>query len=242
MRSVAVLPSLDTVVLERLRSGQSAEVLIEFEVASVRQQANTLAAASGRQTHGPVEVAYQRTEFARIKADALVGLQGIMTLRAYENLPTSFVRVDSEASLLALLARSGVRAVFENRTLAPLVAETFPFINQPAVEAAGVDGAGTAVAIIDSGVDYTRSVFGPCAQPPGTPAPGDRAAALRRPSKPPPATMAFWTTSCMARGSRESSLKWHRRRSWSSTTSIASNSIQPDTLRTPTRSRRRSTD
>jgi len=160
-------------VLDRLRSGQIAEVLVEFEIESVRQQANAMAVAAGRRYHGSEELAYKRTEFANIKAAALAGLQGVATLRQYENLPTSFMRIDSEAALLALLARPGVRAVFENRTYSPLVAETLPFIDQPAVVQAGVRGAGTAVAILDSGVLYTRDVFGPCAEPPGTPAPGD---------------------------------------------------------------------
>ncbi len=160
-------------VLDKLRSGQSVEVLAEFEIESVRQQANAMAAAAGRRSNGPEELAYKRAQFASIKVAALAGLEGVTTLRQYENLPTSFVRIDSEAALLALLARSGVRAVFENRSYSPLVAETLPFINQPAVVQTGVGGAGTAVAILDSGALYTRDVFGPCAEPPGTPAPGD---------------------------------------------------------------------
>ncbi len=160
-------------ILERLRSGQSAEVLAEFDVENARRQAHAMATAAGRPSHGPEELAYKRTELARIKAAALEELQGVTTLRQHENLPTSLLRIDTEGALLALLARSGVRAVFENRPLAPFVAETLPFIDQPAVWGAGLGGAGTAVAIIDSGVDYTRNVFGPCSEPPGTPAPGD---------------------------------------------------------------------
>jgi len=168
-------PVAPQAVLDRLRSGQSADVIVEFEAESARQQASSMAAAAGRQHHGPSELSYKRAEFARIKAEALAGLAGITTLRHYENLRTSFLRIDSEAALMALLARPGVRAVFENRSASPLVIDTLPSINQPPVAAAGAGGAGTAIGILDTGVDYTRAAFGSCtvgsgsANPPGSP-------------------------------------------------------------------------
>ena len=38
-------------------------------------------------------------------------------------------------------------------------------IGQPAAAATGFTGAGTAVAVLDSGVDYTRAAFGSCSSP-----------------------------------------------------------------------------
>ncbi len=47
-------------------------------------------------------------------------------------------------------------------------AESFPLIGQPTAAAAGKVGAGTTVAVLDTGVDYTRAAFGCTA--PGVPA------------------------------------------------------------------------
>ena len=40
-----------------------------------------------------------------------------------------------------------------------------PLINQPPVAAAGFAGTGTVVAVLDTGVDYTKAAFGSCSGP-----------------------------------------------------------------------------
>jgi subtilisin family serine protease len=47
--------------------------------------------------------------------------------------------------------------------------ESLPLIHQPDAAAAGYTGAGTAVAVMDTGVDYTQPAFGSCTAP-NTPA------------------------------------------------------------------------
>src|SRR5262249_62190991 len=54
------------------------------------------------------------------------------------------------------------------RRYSPQLAQSLPLIGQPAVTAAGDQGAGTTVAVIDEAADYTNAAFG-CSAP-GTPA------------------------------------------------------------------------
>ena len=80
----------------------------------------------------------------------------------YEHVPYLFVRVHTLAGLLALAARPEVKALHEERQLAHQLAESLPLIHQPSVAASGQTGLGTAVAVLDTGCDYTRSDFGAC--------------------------------------------------------------------------------
>jgi hypothetical protein len=63
--------------------------------------------------------------------------------------------VDSQA-LVELEANPGVRRVFEDRLLKPVLAESVPQIGADIAWDEGYDGAGTVVAVIDSGVDKTH--------------------------------------------------------------------------------------
>ncbi len=155
-------------LLDQLRSGQSVELMIEFDAESVRRQATRMSEAAGRARLGPSELAYKRAEYAAMKGGALAGLAGVVVLQQYENLAVSFARVDSEEALHALLARTNVKAVHENTRIPLQLAETLPFINQEAVAAAEVGGAGATVGVLDTGVDYFHSDFGCTA--PGVPA------------------------------------------------------------------------
>ena len=54
-------------------------------------------------------LAEKRAAYARIKLAGLAGLVGVVILREYENLPTTFVRTATEAALDALIARPEVQ-------------------------------------------------------------------------------------------------------------------------------------
>ena len=73
------------------------------------------------------------------------------------------------AALERLLERPEVAAIYEDTRFRLQLAQALPMIGQPAAAAAGHQGAGTAVAVLDSGVDYTRAAFGFCTAP-GLPA------------------------------------------------------------------------
>ena len=80
----------------------------------------------------------------------------------YENLPFMFVRVNTLHGLFALANCPEVLRLHEERFLEHELAESLPLIHQPQALVMGKTGAGTAVAVIDTGADYTRPEFGAC--------------------------------------------------------------------------------
>ena len=106
----------------------------------------------------------RRTQLGRI-----MQLDGIALDRDWDQLPLAQVRASSLDAALATLDSDDVEQAFEVRSYELSDAESFPLIHQPAAIAAGMTGAGTAVAILDTGTNYTRSDFGSCTAP-GVPA------------------------------------------------------------------------
>ncbi|RJR22852.1 MAG: peptidase S8 [Nitrospiraceae bacterium] len=83
----------------------------------------------------------------------------------YSHLPLTLLHLRSSAALNRLLEFTEVIAVHENGTVYPHLSQSFPLINQPEAADAGYEGAGTTVAVLDTGVNYTRAEFGPCTAP-----------------------------------------------------------------------------
>jgi hypothetical protein len=82
------------------------------------------------------------------------------TIESYDNLPLMHVRVSSPAALAALEAQDAVVAVVEDRPMQAFDAPAnLTLIGQPQVALAGKLGAGSTVAVLDTGTDYTRAPF-----------------------------------------------------------------------------------
>lgn len=94
----------------------------------------------------------------------------IRVKRRLANLPLVALEVRDDRSLAQLRAAPGVLAVFPDTRLHPaLDSVSAALVGQPLATAAGGDGAGASIAIIDSGVDYGQADLGPCTAP-GVPA------------------------------------------------------------------------
>lgn len=87
----------------------------------------------------------------------------------WDQLPLVQVRAATADSAMAMLGDDGVAAAYEIEHYQLGDAESFPLIGQPAAAAAGRLGAGTSVAVLDTGTDYSRTDFGSCTAP-GAPA------------------------------------------------------------------------
>ncbi len=97
-----------------------------------------------------------------------VPMAHVTTLKTYSHLPAAFLRVHAADALDALAAAPEVSHVVLDRKYELMADANLTLINQPTAAAAGKLGAGTAVAVLDTGTDYTRSAFG-CTSP-GVPA------------------------------------------------------------------------
>jgi subtilisin family serine protease len=93
----------------------------------------------------------------------------VEVLEDYQALRLAFVRVHSPEALSALLEDPQVIGFGANGKAEAALVESLPLIRQPAIAALGFRGAGTSVAVLDTGVDFTRAAFGSCTAP-GSPA------------------------------------------------------------------------
>ncbi len=159
--------SLDRAVSEKLRAKGSVDALVTFDADPV------LAGATAVAGNGPDRsrkiIASIAPAFRGMKERALTAAgRGAALLRDYETLATVFVRIRSASALLRLLSAEGVTGVREDRLHKRALAESLALVDQPEAAAAGYKGSNTSVAVLDTGVDYTRTAFGSCSAPGGT--------------------------------------------------------------------------
>ena len=112
-----------------------------------------------------------QAELDGMKASVMTAAAGrLTTLRTYEQLPLMHVRVDSPEALAALESHANVVAVVEDRAMQAFgnVPANLAQVGQPVAAAAGKLGAGSTVAVLDTGTDYKRAPFNCTA--PGAPA------------------------------------------------------------------------
>lgn len=169
-RTPAVLPAaysrtadVDPLVDKQLERDSRADVLVTFDGASTLSSARAAA-------HGSSRGLLRRTEpgYRALKAGLHIRVPGLRVLEDYRALPVQLVRIDSRRQLARLTADPSVVGIGADRADTLALAQSLPLIGQPAAAAAGHTGSGVAVAVLDTGVDYTRSAFGGCSAP-GTP-------------------------------------------------------------------------
>src|SRR3990172_7738557 len=110
-----------------------------------------------------------KTAYAAQKGRVLERLGGVTVLQDYAALPMALVRFSGPAAALAASNDPEVSAVAADRRREATLAQSLPLIRQPTAPASGFTAAGTSVAVLDSGVDYTNAAFGSCPSP-STPA------------------------------------------------------------------------
>lgn len=81
----------------------------------------------------------------------------------YSHLPMMTVRVRSTEALARLARSPAVRAVYEDAPHEHFLAQSLALIDQPTALSNGASGAGTTVAVLDTGTDFTHAAFGSCA-------------------------------------------------------------------------------
>ena len=169
-RLPAVLPaaylrdaSVDPLVAKRLARRGHVDVLVTLAGASTLSGARASSGGDSRALLRSTVPGYRT-----LKAGLRTRVPELTVLQDYRTLPVLFVRLDSRAELARLQADPSVVGIGADRREKAFLAQSLPLIGQPATAAAGFTGAGTAVAVLDTGVDYTRAAFGSCSSP-GTP-------------------------------------------------------------------------
>lgn len=83
----------------------------------------------------------------------------------YESLPVMALTLFDAGALEALGALSVVAQIVENRPHEAFLTQSLALVGQPTVASSGKTGAGTTVAVLDTGADFTLPAFGSCTTP-----------------------------------------------------------------------------
>ncbi|MEX0991188.1 MAG: S8 family serine peptidase [Actinomycetota bacterium] len=157
---------LDRGVVQRIRERGSVDALVTVD------GTQALADARSRAAHVAVPERAARSVLS-VTTSAYEALKSHLpetgtVVEDYPALPVSLVRFDSEQDLLVASRDPAVVSIQVDGKVRIDMAQSLPLIRQPQAVAAGYSGTGTAVAVLDTGVDYTRPAFGACSAPGGS--------------------------------------------------------------------------
>ena len=160
-------PTAPAGVMETLVSGRSQDLIVEFDASTVQAEANQRRQAGRLHTEGPDILARKAVRYRDIKRSSFARLTPSehQMLRDYSHLPMALVRFKHVNGLKALLADPMVKAVYKDEIKRPVLdTASLVLVSQPALASQGLTGAGTTVAVIYTGVNYTQADFG-CISP-----------------------------------------------------------------------------
>lgn len=157
-------------VAKSLSMGLAQNLIIHFDGREVESKADSLRRDSGVAFDDEAILDLRRRLHRSIRQSAASNMSAgeYEELREYDQLPFSLIRVRSRAALDRLLSNPLVKGVYEDGLMYPQLLSSLPFIGQPATVAAGYTGAGTTVAVIDTGINYINVTYpdlGSCSSP-----------------------------------------------------------------------------
>jgi subtilisin family serine protease len=157
--------------IEELVSGNPQDLIVVFNNKVAQKSAEELQSQEGLTSLHSRIIKHKATKYADMKQKVLSAFAAHESteLKSYRNLPIGFLRVHSKETLDRLLANPDVVGVYENRRERLHLAQSLPLIGQSHTASQGNLGSGMAVAVLDTGVDYTHPAFGSCTSP-GVPA------------------------------------------------------------------------
>lgn len=153
--------------LQQLGTGQDVDLIVEYDDQAIEQVVAGMRKRSLRKIDDRKILDYKVGQYRTLKnkIDQAVLRSDIKDLATYSHMPMSFKRFSTVAALNVFLAQAGIKSVHVNEKLHRVLAQSLPLINQPTVASVGEQGAGTTVAVIDDGIDFSNTAFGSCTAP-----------------------------------------------------------------------------
>lgn len=148
----------------KVEAGEVRDLLVLFDEPAIDIEIRDQMAGRKLQVEDAAALSLRAARYRQLKDRVLASMPANETQvrRDYRHIPMSFVRISGSESLATLLERKEVLAVYEDVKLYPTLAQSLPLVGQIPV-AQVMEG--TVVAVLDSGVDYTRAEFGVCVAP-----------------------------------------------------------------------------
>ena len=143
------------------------ELLVEFDVRILKHNNKSLRTARGLKYNDARIRSEAAKELQNLKHTVMSAFQSgdVTVAHQYEHLPLLHVKTKSAARVRALQRHPRVVALHENIKLHLFLSQSAPLIQQDKALTLGAYGQGASVAVLDTGVDYTRSAFGSCTAP-----------------------------------------------------------------------------
>ena len=155
------VPKAPQKVIERAKAGLEQELIVEFEHHDITEKINRKRLSVGAMFDREEDTIEKQKEYALLRAKIFPNgrLGDARVITEYKNLPLALVHVSNAQALEKLLSHKHVASISENLVLYPALTESLPLIGQPIAIANGKNGAGTKVAVLDSGVDWGADMF-----------------------------------------------------------------------------------
>jgi subtilisin family serine protease len=154
-------------VLQELTAGKFQDLIVEFEHQDIRRESVDRRLARRLRFNDDKIVAFKTGRYRDRKKRIFDAIQQteISLIKDYKHLPLAFVRIKSRRAADRLGRLSEVKAFHVNQKFYPHLAQSLPLINQSDMCACDYGGGNAVVAVLDTGVDYSREAFGSCSNP-----------------------------------------------------------------------------
>jgi hypothetical protein len=151
-------------VLQALEEGQFQDLIIEFEHQDIRGEAAARRQGRRLRFNDPLITAFKTSRYRARKKHIFDAVQqdDLTIIKDYNHLPLAYVRIKNQRALRRLVIRPEVKSLSLNTKFYPHLSESLPFINHADMCACDDGGDNTVVAVLDTGVEYTRPAFGSC--------------------------------------------------------------------------------
>ena len=154
-------------VLIELEAGRFQDLIVEFKHQDIRGEAAFKRQAQRLRFNDKQITAFKTARYRDRKKRIFDAFQQIdlKLIQDYKHLPLAFVRIRNKRALERLANRSEVKSLSLNNKFYPHLSQSLPFINHGDMCACDYGGTDTVVAVLDTGVEYTRPTFGSCSNP-----------------------------------------------------------------------------
>ena len=160
----ATLADVPETIVRKLDVGIPQDIIVLYDDQDVEAESLVMRHNKAVVHDDDTILSYKAGRFKTLKERAEAGLTAAETetVSDYSHLPMRLQRFKSRAALEKFLLQPEVKAVYEDKPVYPHLASSLPFIGQPSAAAAGFNGSGQTVLVIDTGINYKLPDFGSC--------------------------------------------------------------------------------